>query len=283
MKERDLVIIGAGPAGLAAAAACGLDDVLLLDRLPVAGGMLPQCFHRGFLKDMTGVELAARLRDTSAEVWTDTFVSEIGADRVITAMSAERGVFRLRAGAVILATGCRERPIGMLPVTGTRPSGVYTAGSVQRMINLGGRRFGRRAVILGSGDVGMIVAHHLTETGTEVIAVIEKEPKIGGMLRNKSRYLDPHGIPVLTSCTITELHGEGQLSGVTAGGVRLDCDTLITSVGLIPELELVEHLRPQPDWLFICGNANRVHSMVDSVLQEGRQTGEQAGRYVKEQ
>lgn len=318
MREQELIIIGAGPAGISAVIAAqkrGLEQITVIDRLPVPGGMLTQCFHRGFGKggygtEMTGPEFTSRLLlnmdDTKIKVLTETFVLDISIDRVVS-IANERGVYRYNPKAIVLATGCRERPVGALPVYGNRPTGVFTAGSVQRMINLSGYRIGKRAVVLGSGDVGMIVAHHLTETGTEVIAVIEKQKSIGGLARNKTRYLDAHNIPVITGSTIDRLHGTGRLEGVTVcevdangnpvpeTGYRVDCDTLITSVGLIPELELAGGLgldfsgdRIQADnapqtalpWLFVCGNANRVHSMVDSVVTEGTAAGTLAADYI---
>lgn len=316
MTEYELAVIGAGPAGISAAIEAkrrGVSKIAVIDRLKMPGGMLTQCFHRGFGKvgygtELTGPEFIERLLNDAGgaafDMLSDTFALKVGADCSVDIVSAG-GAGRLKPKAVVFAAGCRERPIGSLPVYGSRPAGVFTAGSVQRMINLSGCRVGRRAVVLGSGDVGMIVSHHLEETGTRVIAVIERQNHIGGLLRNKTRYLDPHGIPVMTGCTIERLHGEKRLSGVTVSDVcengnqapgterLIECDTLITSVGLIPELEPLRGLElefsgdrlsaaPQTSipWLFVCGNANRVHSLVDSVVAEGETAGELAADYI---
>lgn len=314
MEEYELIIIGAGPAGLSAAIeakASGLRRIAIAERLPKPGGILTQCLHRGFDGEKTGPEFAqqllCRIDKHAVQILTEAYALSIDASGTVRLLSSD-GVSEHRPRAVILATGCRERSIGALPVTGTRPAGVFTAGSAQRMINLGGYRFGKRAVVLGAGDVGMIAAHHLTETGTEVVAIIERQDKIGGLMRNKTRYLDPHGIPVIYKSTITQLHGIERLTGVSVCGVsdtgepiyeterQIDCDTLITSVGLIPELELLRDLGlsfsgdalAEPElpktalpWLFVCGNAGRVHRMVEAVTAEGRAAGELAAAYIK--
>lgn len=317
MERFELIIIGAGPAGLSAAISAkklGLTEILVLDRLTVPGGMLTQCFHRGFGyakygEELTGTDYAARLLEEAGkdiEIRTDSFITELSRGRIATVSSGSGGVYRIAAGAVILATGCRERPIGTLPVFGTRPAGVFTAGSVQRMMNLSGYRIGSKSIVLGSGDVGMIVSHHLTVNGTRVLAVIEKENRLGGLYRNKQRYIDPNGIPVITSRTVTRLHGGIRLEAVTVcqvdkngkpipgRGYRIECDTLVTSVGLIPELELIRGFdlefsgdrlicddeRTGIPWLFICGNARRVHSLVDSVTSEGERAGILAAEYL---
>lgn len=310
MENYNLIIIGAGPAGLSAAISAverGLDRILVVDRMDKAGGIPVQCFHTGFGKARYGVEIkgyeyAERLLtelDNRIELQLSSFVLEISLDNAVT-ISSIRGVYRLSSKTVILATGCRERPIGSLPVFGSRPSGVFTAGSVQRMINLSGYQVGKRVVVLGSGDVGMIVAHHLTEIGAQVIAVLEKEKRLGGLMRNKKRYLDIHEIPVQFGSTVTRLYGECRLEAVEIcnvengkpvpdSGYRLECDTLVTSVGLIPELELIRDLGAAPrgtgvgtnlPWLFVCGNARRVHSLVDTVEQDGAQAGLAACEYL---
>jgi len=318
MEKRELLIIGAGPAGISAAIAAktnGFRDILMLDRLPKPGGILPQCYHRGFEhpqygNHLTGPEYAEMLlKDLgdSVEIRTDSAVIEIANEGLVT-VAGDNTVYRLSAGAIILATGCRERSIGSLPVYGSRPAGVFTAGSVQKMMNLSGYRVGSRAVVLGSGDVGMIVAHHLTEREVEVLAVIEKEQRVGGLIRNKRLYLDTHGIPLLTGHTITMLHGKHRLEEVTVCRVdnngkpiphseyRLTCDTLISSVGLIPELELIRDLHGNNDkltlpcttvateipWLFVCGNARRVHSLIGSVIAEGTSAGNLAVSYLSD-
>ena len=315
MEKRELVIVGAGPAGISAAIAAqrrGLRDILIIDRLPQVGGILPQCLHRGFerapLGALTGPEyvktLLTELGD-GVEVRTGAFVTEMTGGGVVT-VAGSRGVCGISAGAVILAAGCRERTVGSLPVYGSRPAGVFTAGSVQKMLNLSGYHVGIRAVVLGSGDVGMIVAHHLAASGAEVPAVIEKARGVGGLMRNKRLYLDTHSIPLITEHTITELHGARRLEAVTVcrvdktgkpipdSGYRLECDTLISSVGLVPELELIRDLplrfeagvlsgdsvATEIPWLFVCGNARRVHSLVGSVATEGARAGECAAHYL---
>ena len=302
MEKRDLVIIGAGPAGISAAKAArakGVEDILLLDRLALPGGILPQCLHRGFGsgapgKKLNGPEFASLILqdlDKGIEVRMDSAVICLANDKALTVAGMGR-VYEVLAKAVILATGCRERPVGALPVCGTRPAGVFTAGSVQKMLNLSGYRVGSRAVVLGSGDVGMIVAHHLAESGTEVLAIVEKEDRVGGLKRNKSLYVDAHGIPTLTRHTVTELHGLRRLEAVTVckvdaygapmpeTGYLLPCDTLISSVGLIPELELLQNLPAPVPWLFVCGNARRVYRFAGSVINDGKRAGEFAAAYL---
>jgi len=313
MESYNLIIVGAGPAGLAAAISAksrGMDRILVIERMEAPGGIPLQCFHTGFGKRRYGTELKGTvyadrlLGEVSKEIelWTNAFVLAISRDGTVT-VSGTGGLCKCSAGAVILATGCRERPIGSLPVYGTRPSGIFTAGSVQRMINLKGYRVGSRVVVLGSGDVGMIVSHHLSEHGAQVIAVLEKEQKLGGLVRNKHRYLDAHAIPVILGSTVTQLYGERRLEAVQvchvdkegkplpACGYRLACDTLVTSVGLVPELELMEDLGAafcrqatgvgtSLPWLFVCGNARRVHSLVDTVEQDGVQASIAACEYL---
>lgn len=310
MREFDIAIIGGGPAGLSAALGAKRalsGTVAIIDRMPQLGGILQQCYHKGFGlrqygEELTGTQYArlqvAELESTDVHVYTDTEVLDIDGDRVIN-ISGPAGADRLRAKAIILATGCRERSIGSLPIYGTRPAGIFTAGSVQRMINLSGYSVGKRAVVLGSGDIGMIVAHHLTQIGTHVSGVFEIKDHLGGLLRNKQRYLDTHGIELITGSTVTELHGTDRLEGVTVCLVDkelrpirstaqvISCDTLVTSVGLIPELELLGKLnvdapyqgvKTSLPWLFICGNARVVHSLVDSVIAEGEAAGSAAAR-----
>lgn len=303
MEKRDLLIIGAGPAGLSAAIAAksaGFQEVLILDRLPKPGGILPQCFHRGFRHPqreikLTGpeyVEILLQELGKNVEIRTDSTVLEI-TDKGIVTVAGNNSIYRLSVRAIILATGCRERSIGSLPIYGSRPTGVFTAGSVQKMLNLSGYHIGRRAVVLGSGDVGMIAAHHLTESGTQVLAVIEKEQRVGGLIRNKRQFIDPHGITLLTGHTITTLHGKGRLKEVTVCKVdregkpildtayRLECDALISSVGLIPELELISNI--DVPWIFVCGNARRIHSLIRSVITEGTQAANLAVSYLSDE
>lgn len=341
MNEHDLIIIGAGPAGLAAAIEAskkGVKNITVVDRLNAPGGMLTQCFHHGFGMGMFGEELSGpdfvsrllssenititseksnQMSESNSElnsinltdrinILTNSFVSEIDDDFTVNIIN-EEGLLRAKPKAIIVATGCRERPIGTLDVYGSRPAGVFTAGSVQRMINLFGYKFGKRAVVLGSGDVGMIVSHHLMQTGTEVVAVIEKLSHINGLAKNKNLYLNPNNIPVKTGSTVSELHGENRLQAVTVCDVDSDgnilpetghiieCDTLITSVGLIPELEIIRNLpfNFSGDYIqmsnppctslpnvFVCGNANKIHSFVDTVISEGSLAGELASNHI---
>ena len=320
--EYDVVVIGGGPAGMAAALGAaelrseavkesvvrgqGSGDeidvlrVALIERAERLGGILNQCTHTGFGlsyfgEELTGQEYARRfverIESSEVEVLTDTMVMDIGADHVVSVSGVQTGFRRVRAKVVVLATGCRERPIGALPVTGSRPSGVFTAGAAQKMINLGGYDLGNRFVILGSGDVGLIVARELAKRGKDVIAVIEKEAKCGGLSRNRINCLEQYGIPLLTHSTVSKVHGMPRVSGVTvmhseAGqesgdgdtGIQnntfIECDTLITSVGLIPERELYSH--KVNDWLFVCGNADYVHAIVDSVTVESEKIGRSA-------
>ena len=334
--------------------------VALIERAPELGGILNQCTHTGFGltyfgEELTGQEYAKRftgLIDSSGvEVFCGTMVLDVDEDRVLTLSGKKTGLVRMRAKAVILASGCRERPIGSLPVAGSRPSGVYSAGMAQKMMNLGGYDLGKRFIILGSGDVGMIVARHLAQAGKEVIAVVEKEAQCGGLERNRINCLERYGIPLLTETTVSRVHGVGRISGVTLTdtfGVRgvthadtssvrgvtladspggrsatladtpggsgrfVRCDTLITSVGLIPERELLEGLmapvpepgtgsgasqnrrgrtaihfddsgsapKKLPDWLFLCGNACYVHDVVDDVTAESERAGIYAAEFV---
>lgn len=294
----DIAIIGGGPAGMAAAlsAAESGASVLLIEREMALGGILNQCTHHGFGltyfgEALTGLEYAARfvqkIESSTVDVLTDTTVLEVGENGRITITGEQSGLRQIRALAVILAAGCRERAIGSLPVAGTRPSGVFSAGAAQKMLNLGGYNLGKRFVILGSGDVGMIVARELQLRGKEVIAVIEKSAQCGGLERNRINCLEQFDIPIIMQSTVTRLHGVQRLTGVTVtgrtGSAFIDCDSLIVSVGLIPERELVEPFDSgqKPDWLYITGNARQVHPMVDSVTRESERIGYEAAEYAR--
>jgi thioredoxin reductase len=297
----DVAVIGGGPAGMAAALAAksaGATRVLLIERQEVLGGILNQCIHSGFGltyfgEELTGPEYALRfirrLEASTVEVMTDTTVMSLGKDGRLILSGKQCGLLECKARAVVLASGCRERPIGALPVTGTRPSGIFTAGAAQKMINLGGYDIGCRIAVLGSGDVGMIVARRLAILGKQVTAVIEKDAQCGGLPRNRINCLDAYAIPLLTRHTVRAIHGEGRISGITVLDLDsrqesyMSCDTLITSVGLIPERELSEEASLTgllPDWLFLCGNACYVHDLVDDVTIESERVGWLAAEYA---
>ena len=294
MKTCKLLIIGAGAAGISAAVAAwdtGCRDILLVDHAGQPGGILPQCLHEGFGltdfgRELTGPEYAARLAErlnnTGVTFYPNTEVLSISEDRVAV-LSRKRGLEQLRFEQVILASGCLERSIGALCIAGTRPAGIFTAGQAQERINLRRQDIGGEILILGSGDLGMIMARRFTLEGGHVIAVLEQEESYGGMARNYHRCIEAFSIPLRCRMTVREIHGEGRISAVTAehldSGEReiIACDTLVTALGLIPERELIRGLENKA-WLSLAGNCSRVHDIVDSAAAEAERIGSLAAR-----
>jgi NADPH-dependent 2,4-dienoyl-CoA reductase/sulfur reductase-like enzyme len=322
MKEYDIVIIGGGPAGLAAAIAArdnGSESILILERDKELGGILNQCIHNGFglhtfKEELTGPEYAARFTEQvekhKIEYVLNTMVMEISPDKVVTAMNREDGLFDIQAKAVILAMGCRERSRGALNIPGYRPAGIFSAGTAQRLVNMEGYMPGREVVILGSGDIGLIMARRLTLEGAKVKVVAEIMPYSGGLKRNIVQCLDDYGIPLKLSHTVVEIRGRERLEGITLAAVddrgkpiagteeEYSCDTLLLSVGLIPENELSgamgvvlnpvtsgpivdESLETNVEGVFACGNVLHVHDLVDFVSEEAAAAGKNASAYVK--
>ena len=324
MRRYDVVVVGGGPAGLAAAGAArggGRRSVLLLERDNELGGILNQCVHSGFGlvtfgEELTGPEYAARFADAArgagVEILLDSMVLDVssgaGGPRV-TWVSPARGVEAAEAGAVVLAMGCRERPAGALGIPGFRPAGVYTAGCAQRMVNREGLLPGREVVILGSGDIGLIMARRLTLEGAHLACVAELMPYSSGLKRNVVQCLDDFGIPLLLSHTVTRVEGRRRVEAVEVSrvddagrpvpgsGVRYPCDTLLLSVGLLPENELSraagvelsaatrgpvvdDSLMTSVPGVFACGNVLHVHDLVDYVTQEAERAGERAGAWA---
>ncbi len=318
----ELVIVGGGPAGMAAAVAAyeeGLRDILILERDDSLGGILRQCIHNGFGlhrfgEELSGPEYAYRyekmVKEYGIPFMTDTMVTAVSKDRVVTAQNSERGIFKIHAGAVILAMGCRERPKGALNIAGTRPAGIYTAGTAQKFVNMKGYMPGREVVILGSGDIGLIMARRMTLEGAKVKAVCELMPYSGGLARNIEQCLNDFDIPLMLSHTVVEIHGKDRLTGVTIGKVDenrrpisetfeyIPCDTLLLSCGLIPENELtkdagialdrvtngaVVNMDRETDieGVFACGNVLHVHDLVDYVSEESAIAGKAAVKYIR--
>lgn len=322
MQTYDLVIIGGGPAGLAAAAAAkrsGVDDILILERDRELGGILNQCIHNGFglhtfQEELTGPEYAARfiaqVEELGIPCKLNTMVMDISPDKRITVMNREEGMFELQAKAVILAMGCRERSRGALNIPGYRPAGIYSAGTAQRLVNMEGYMPGREVVILGSGDIGLIMARRMTLEGARVKVVAELMPYSGGLKRNIVQCLDDFGIPLKLSHTVIDIDGKDRVKGITIAEVGRDgkpipgteeyysCDTLLLSCGLIPENELSrsagvelnpvtsgpvvsDNLETNLEGVFACGNVLHVHDLVDYVSEEAAQAGRNAAQYIR--
>lgn len=282
MESFDILIIGGGAAGIAAAKAANGARVLLVDSKPKLGGVLLQCSHRGFGKNQSGIEYAAELlADFPKEVTLarNTTVLSVTGDRTAVLSGRDFGRKAVRFSQLILATGCREIPIGALPIGGSRPGGVYTAGQMQELMNLHSFVPEGPAVILGSGDLGLIMAKQLAERGIRV-TLVEQRRECGGMARNQ-RCLTEHPIQLICSDTIREVRGYPRITGcVTAKGVELPCKTLLIAAGLVPDRELIARL-DNPEWLHICGNCNTVHPMVEAVVNEGKQAGIAALKLVR--
>lgn len=320
MKKCQLAVIGAGPAGIAAAVAAyekGVRDIWLFERDRHLGGILNQCIHNGFglhyfKEELTGPEYAARfidmLKETSVRVISDTMVLDINDDRVIHFVNAE-GYQAVRADSVILAMGCRERTRGAISIPGTRCAGIFTAGAAQRFVNMEGYMVGKRVVILGSGDIGLIMSRRLSLEGAEVLACVELMPHSSGLQRNIVQCLDDFGIPLYLSHTVTDIIGQDRVEKIVIQKVdenrtpipgteiTFECDTLLLSVGLIPENELskqagirlnprtsgpevYENMETTIPGVFACGNVLHVHDLVDYVTKEAQRAGQSAADYL---
>lgn len=283
MESCDLFIVGGGAAGLSAARSAaqqGVKSILLVDRMAAPGGILRQCIHRGFGQDLTGPEYITGLLDDFEKnvrfLWNTTVIC-VDENRTAVLSSPDFGMKEIRFRQMILASGCREIPAGSLDIGGTRPGGVYTAGEMQQRMNLRGLVPEGPAVILGSGDVGLTMAWQLLSSGVEVKMLVEKKMQCGGLARNWKR-LEGYRLPVRTGSGISELFGENYLEGVRIRNLNtgeeeiVSCRTLVVAVGLVPEQALIQKIGPQP-WLQLCGNSSRIHTVVESVVQEGKQAG----------
>ena len=323
MKVYDIVIIGGGPAGMAAAVAAkkqGIERILILERDRELGGILNQCIHNGFglhtfQEELTGPEYADRfigqVKLYNIEYKLNTMVMDVSRDKRVTAMNREEGMFEIQAKAIILAMGCRERSRGALNIPGYRPAGIYSAGTAQRLVNMEGFLPGREVVILGSGDIGLIMARRMTLEGAKVKVVAELMPYSGGLKRNIVQCLDDYKIPLKLSHTVIYIKGKERVEGVTLAEVDenrrpiegteefYSCDTLLLSVGLIPENEISgsmgvelnpitsgpkvnERLETSIEGVFACGNVLHVHDLVDFVSEEAAAAGKNAAMYVQE-
>ena len=320
MLEYDVVVVGGGPAGMAAAVSAfdnGVKNIAILDRENELGGILRQCIHNGFGlhklgKELTGPEYAAVYRDEvlsrGIKVYYETMVVDVSPEKIVTAQSRD-GLLKIAAKSVILAMGCRERSRGALSICGTRPAGIYSAGTAQKLINCEGYMVGKRVVILGSGDIGLIMARRMSLEGAKVEAVCEIMPYSGGLTRNIVQCLQDFGIPLYLSTTVAEIHGDKRVEGVTIAKVDenrkviedtkryIPCDTLLLSVGLIPENELTldagipmsgltngalvdENRQTEIPGVFACGNVLHVHDLVDYVSDEAETAGIGAAKFV---
>jgi NADPH-dependent 2,4-dienoyl-CoA reductase/sulfur reductase-like enzyme len=321
-ESRQLVVVGGGPAGLAAAQAAydeGIRDIVILERDFELGGILQQCIHNGFGlhyfgEELTGPEYAQKfiesVRERGVDIRLDTMVLEVTPEKMVYTVNSEDGVTEIDADAVILAMGCRERTREAIDIPGSRPAGVFTAGAAQRYINMEGKMPGEKAVVLGSGDIGLIMARRMYLEGADVEAVLEILPFTGGLTRNVVQCLDDFDIPLRTSQTITRIHGNERVEGVTVAEVdedlnpipgteyEIECDTVLLSVGLIPENELSveagveldsvtggpvvdEGRETNIDGIYACGNVLHVHDLVDWVTEESTAAGKTAARQLQ--